>query len=64
MAGRKKMKQTSEFSHINENIEILRRIAERGRTCSVYDETCDQVDLWQHMLDEIERLNVAVAQLD
>lgn len=53
---------------MEEQIEILRRIAERGLThaqeCADMEEYpdvhewSDQIDLWQHMLDEIERTKV------
>lgn len=47
-----------------EQLEILRRIADRGMSLSRPCIGADggdsaQLDLWQHMLDEIERTKVA-----
>jgi hypothetical protein len=46
-----------------DQVEILRRIAERGRRRAQvqwldvgYGAFSEQVDLWQHLLDEIKRL--------
>lgn len=36
------------------DFEVLRRIAERGKNKALREES-DYVDLFQHMLDEIER---------
>ena len=39
---------------VEERLEILRRIAERGLTYAL--ENCHpQVDIFQHLIDEIER---------
>jgi deoxyadenosine/deoxycytidine kinase len=35
--------------------DILRRIAERGRSLAVKEKHSDFTDLFQHMLDELER---------
>jgi hypothetical protein len=41
-------------SHVQEQIEVLRRIAERGLNLAHKIDT-RFVDIFQHMLDEIER---------
>jgi len=46
---------------ILEQIEILRRVADRGMEFEYVKQkagivTNDSIDLWQHMLDEIDRL--------
>lgn len=48
---------------MEEQLEILRRIAERGlRQAEIYTDTY-QVDLWVHMLDEIERAKLLLEPL-
>jgi hypothetical protein len=52
---------------IAEQFDILRRIADRGRNLSLPAGDQDggdsaQLDLWQHMLDEIERTRAAVEE--
>lgn len=39
------------------DFDILRRIAERGKTLAINKES-EYVDLFQHMLDEIERIKI------
>ena len=38
------------------DLNVLRRIAERGLRLAQEKEDSENVDLFQHMLDEIERL--------
>lgn len=40
---------------IDSIIEVLRRIADRGLSQAVSQKD-NHIDLWQHMLDEIQRL--------
>lgn len=42
--------------NVNERLEILRRIAERGISYGQHCEYTRVVDLFQHMLDELARL--------
>lgn len=49
---------------LEEQFEILRRVGERGLSLSRPAEGADggdsaQLDLWQHMLDELQRTKVA-----
>ena len=37
------------------DLNILRRIAERGLKAAQKQGNSEMIDLWQHMLDEIER---------
>lgn len=46
---------------IEEQLEILRRIAERGLAQAQERKTQD-VDIWQHMLDEIARTKPMVGK--
>jgi hypothetical protein len=46
---------------VAEQLEILRRIAERGLRLA-QREAPSMVDLWQHMLDEIERTRLVMDQ--
>lgn len=39
-----------------ENLDIVKRIADRGLAYSQNEEDSTQVDLWQHLLDELERI--------
>ena len=43
------------MNKIQEQIEILRSIAERGREQALREDHSRFVDVFQHMLDEIER---------
>jgi hypothetical protein len=45
------------------DIDILRRVAERGLK-QAQAEVPWTVDIWQHMLDEIERLRARVTELE
>jgi hypothetical protein len=42
-----------------EQLEICRRIAERGLKAAQLRSDSEQIDLWQHMLDELRRLAVS-----
>ena len=52
-----------------EKLEILRRIGERGlkwaqsTSAMSYDDKSTCIDLWQHLLDEVERANKYVQAL-
>lgn len=41
---------------------ILRRMAERGLIVAQQEENSQMIDCWQHMLDEVERLETATHQ--
>ncbi len=41
---------------------IIRRIAERGLMVAQQEENSQMIDCWQHMLDEIERLEKETLQ--
>jgi hypothetical protein len=55
-------KAASQFLVVEEQLEILRRIGERGRSWALQKEDeMDRnhgVDLWQHLLDELDRLKL------
>jgi len=43
---------------------ILRRIAERGLIVAQQEENSQMIDCWQHMLDEIERMETSTLELE
>lgn len=43
---------------------ILRRIAERGLIVAQQEENNQMIDCWQHMLDEIERMDKATLEFE
>ena len=43
---------------IKVNIQVIRRIAERGLHAAQRQENSEMVDCWQHMLDEIEHFTL------
>ena len=43
---------------------IIRRIAERGLMVAQQEENSQMIDCWQHMLDEIERMETSTLELE
>ena len=39
------------------DLTILRRIADRGQKAAQKAKLSEKVDLWQHLLDELSRIN-------
>jgi len=40
-------------------MDVIRRIAERGLMVAQQEENSQMIDCWQHILDEIERMEKA-----
>jgi len=49
---------------MDEQLEILRRIAKRGIGYSQQQNDSVQCDIWQHMLDEIQRTKLAYQPIE
>jgi hypothetical protein len=50
-----KIKKARKGLYFNMDFDILRRIAERGRSLALKERHSHFVDLFQHFLDELER---------